>query len=233
MIGGIQVVSPLGDAGTRSFGDGAEAIDIEGNSLRNLAFPPGVEVAGAETISKDGRFVAYGSCRPCNAGGKGPDTSTHAHLLVVPFDGSPAHELGDVVVVDRFFWNPAWSPDGKSIAFENLGISVIDVETGVLTQLTKTAGDTNPVWSDDGTRIAFLRNEGTSHGLWVMNADGGNPLQLTSVPGPLEDRLPVWSPDGLTLLFTRNSGLGFGDLWRVPSVGGDRSLFLQNAVADW
>ena len=58
-------------------------------------------------------------------------------------------------------------------------------------------------WSRDGGRIAFGTDrcdgdycQGTSHLLWVMRADGGNPSLLTDDGGT-----PTWSPDGRKLAF--------------------------------
>jgi Tol biopolymer transport system component len=58
-----------------------------------------------------------------------------------------------------------------------------------------------PAWSPDGTRIAFMGGPDgpTEYDIWVMNADGSNPVQLTDSPGP--DWWPAWSPDGTRIAF--------------------------------
>lgn len=55
-----------------------------------------------------------------------------------------------------------------------------------------------PVFSPDGTKIAyFSRRTGDPGDYWVMDADGGNARQLTTLPQG--KRMPSWSPDGKEL----------------------------------
>lgn len=46
-----------------------------------------------------------------------------------------------------------------------------------------TAADLTPSWSPDGSRIAFHRAGAGRLQLWVMNADGTGPIQITRPPG--------------------------------------------------
>lgn len=58
-----------------------------------------------------------------------------------------------------------------------------------------------PAVSPDGTRIAYRGVSGGNYnGIWVMNADGSNPVQLTT---DTSDSTPAWSPDGITLAAQR------------------------------
>jgi Tol biopolymer transport system component len=63
--------------------------------------------------------------------------------------------------------------------------------------------DTDPNWSPDGTRIAFtsFRAGGGVADVFVMDADGGNQVQLTFSLG-YGDFSPTWSPDGAKIAFT-------------------------------
>jgi Tol biopolymer transport system component len=71
-----------------------------------------------------------------------------------------------------------------------------------LTKAQKTKGnDDDPQWSPDGTRIAFVSDrDGGGGDIWVMNADGTSPRNLTRTPG--DDLSPRWSPDGKRIAFT-------------------------------
>src|SRR5688572_3596669 len=89
-------------------------------------------------------------------------------------------------------------------------IYAVNSNGGGLTRLSNRTGhDYSPAWSPDRTRIAFSgnRGDGSSH-IFVMNADGSMPVQLTaSVAGTaMYSASPRWSPDGSKIAFssTRN-----------------------------
>ena len=122
---------------------------------------------------------------------------------------------------------PAWSPDGKKIAFtikpislgyESLGdIYVINADGSNLTRLTKDGGE-EPCWSPDGKKIAFVRKGA----IYIMNADGSNVTKFLEFPIYSEITLPngtrinirilggaekpAWSPDGKKIAFSSNAG---------------------------
>jgi Tol biopolymer transport system component len=99
-----------------------------------------------------------------------------------------------------------------------------------LTQSPDT-GDADPAWSPDGTRVAFVRD----FEIWVMNADGSEPRQLTA--GPPEDFLdskPVWAPDGARISFSRLNRTAkpvVSEIWVVDEAGGTPTS-LMNAVTE-
>ena len=107
---------------------------------------------------------------------------------------------------------PAWSPDGTRIAFEGYppAPAVYDLfvassnGTGLL-NLTKDPNGLpspeRPSWSPNSTKIAFDRGGR----IWVMNADGTVPTQLTVGPG---DTDPTWSPDGTQIAFAHSDANG-------------------------
>jgi Tol biopolymer transport system component len=91
--------------------------------------------------------------------------------------------------------------------------------------------DGGPAWSPDGSRIAFQghRGGGAQHpgegtgDVWVMNADGSNPTNLTNNQGEFQLR-PTWSPNG--------SQIAFMSRWAVQPDGevlyGDK-IYVMNA----
>ena len=104
---------------------------------------------------------------------------------------------------------PAWSPDGRKIAFvsdrdgipfreEAREISVVNADGSGQRNLTRNpASDSDPAWSPDGRRIAFVRN----FEIYVMNADGSAQTNLSR--NPARDLAPAWSPDGKRIVFER------------------------------
>ena len=65
--------------------------------------------------------------------------------------------------------------------------------------------DQAPAWSPDRTRIAFqAERDGNNPEIYVMNADGKNPVRLTS--NRFLDVDPSWSPDGRKIAFEYGVG---------------------------
>ncbi len=98
------------------------------------------------------------------------------------------------------FGGLSWSPDGERLVFP-LGddLWLIDRTGHNLTQLTSQPGfEGFPDWSPDGSRIAFMRwdDEDDLGDLYLVDADGGNEMLLTSSTSDLAISMPDWSPSG-------------------------------------
>lgn len=110
--------------------------------------------------------------------------------------------------------DPAWSPDGKSIAFigaENLSqdLYVLQLPSAQTTRLTEDLWLRSPRWSPDGTKIIF-EDESMGGGAdlaWVPSG-GGERIKLSEAPW-ISDRAPAWSPDGNRIAFCRMTELVF------------------------
>ena len=99
--------------------------------------------------------------------------------------------------------------------------------------LTSTPGwEMEPALSPDGRYVAFSSDAAGTSDIWVVDAEGGEPLQLTDRPGdgakPASDRHPEWLPDGRSILFSSDRS-GRRGVWRVPALGGSASLVLADA----
>ena len=117
------------------------------------------------------------------------------------------------------------SPDGRTIVFDLLGdLYTLPFAGGKATRLTSgPAFDVQPRFSPDGTRIAFTSDRAGGDNLWIIDADGANPRQVTTESFRLVNG-PAWTPDGQYLLgrkhFTSTRSLGAGEVWMYHVSGG-------------
>ncbi len=83
-------------------------------------------------------------------------------------------------------------------------------ETGAMAQFTRDGSNWRPIVSPNRQQIAFISNVNTDLHLFVMNTDGSNIRQVTTVPiaGLYATDLSFsWSPDGTQLLYPNNDRL--------------------------
>lgn len=104
---------------------------------------------------------------------------------------------------------PAFSPDGKLVAFRqsdgarNTGIYAAAVGGEKSLQLTKDSGDCCPTWSPDGERIAFARYSEKTVAIYVVPTLGGTERRVYQGAMSMPDGLS-WSPDGTSLAFSES-----------------------------
>jgi Tol biopolymer transport system component len=93
-----------------------------------------------------------------------------------------------------------WTPDGSRLIFSD-GKDLWSATTLEQRNLTNSTGasNTEATISPDGMRIAFTSNRDGNPEIYVINADGSNPANLTN--NPANDSSPAWSPDGSRIAF--------------------------------
>jgi Tol biopolymer transport system component len=105
---------------------------------------------------------------------------------------------------------PAWSPDGKRIAFTSLRdghmqIYVMNLDDQTVTRLTNTSEDVDtrqPTWSPFGNQIVYAVKRVEVYQIWAMTDAGQGQQQIARNGQDYWDYLPVWSPDGKVVLFS-------------------------------
>lgn len=171
--------------------------------------------------------------------GEGFTYDRRPHLFTVAAGGGQA----PVQVTDGDFADehPAWSPDGRLLAFgsarhddrdhdQAADVWVLPADGGEPRRLTDTAGPAGwPVFAPDGRAVAYV---GHRHGgdaartlrVWRVAVQGGAPVCLTAGLDrtclPFFTRLPpVFTPDGRFVLFAVEDRGGV-HLYRVAAAGG-------------
>jgi Tol biopolymer transport system component len=131
---------------------------------------------------------------------------------------------GTEIVVTPADWphcsGPAWSPDGKTLAFAcrwdaGNGIFTVPAQGGTPAKVYDKQGACEPHWSPDGTTIVY---ETETH-ISTVRPDGTKNRLLTYYGGV--QRYARWSPDGAFVVFCQGpSPDGPWELYVVASAGG-------------
>jgi Tol biopolymer transport system component/putative hemolysin len=171
---------------------------------------------------------------------------TTTDLCVVNADGSGILNLTDTPDTDEGF--PAWSPDGKQIAFTTRRDGNNEIYLMPAPAVGKTppaaastwvrltdnpADDFAPAWSPDGSQIAFVSDRDQKQGIYdvyIMKADGSSVRRLTS--DTAIDYSPAWSPDGKRIAF-RSHHDGPADIYVISVDGSGMQNLTNDPSDDW
>lgn len=203
-------------------------LDLVSGQQRQLS-PDGTAVEAEPSVAPDGVHIAFTSQREDAAGDIVVARVANAALVerrnLTP-DTPPTRGP------DR---TPAWSPDGRQIAFTayrsgSPALWLMDREGGNPRRITSPGneGDFSPSWSADGRLLAFQRVDAAPNAegrlrtrIGLVAVDGGNPRWLT-LPHNAYD--PRFSPDGKSLAFWVKSDDG-GDICVATAEGTVQQCF--------
>jgi Tol biopolymer transport system component len=158
----------------------------------------------------------------CSLGPGVGEPSPPAAIYVMNADGSGLEQVTAEAGYDLL---PAWSPDGRRIAFARsprtpgtaeADLFAVNVGGGREIRLTSgPADDADPAWSPDGQRLAFTRYASDAGAIMVVDADGSGVRPLTALGA---GAMPSWSQDGRRLAFVRRAAVPVAATpwWRGP-----------------
>jgi Tol biopolymer transport system component len=161
--------------------------------------------------SPDGSRIIFQSARALD-GTDSPNAHAAANVWVMNNDGSSAAPLTEFTVqtlpnfIGSAAQGPTWSPNGNKITFLSMG-------------------------AFDGSNVFNVNH---NENVWVMNADGSNPIPLTKftaaplkVGGPVPSALSsTWSPDGSRIAFSSTGALDGSD---ALNPNGNSNIWIVNA----
>lgn len=163
-------------------------VDLDEGGEINLTADRGYASEGQAAWSSTDR-IAYSQRAPAG----------EAHIWTMAADGSDKRQITTGAVYDD---EPAWSPDGRRIAFDRIGdIWTVDAAGGGERAVAALPyGQFTPAWSPDGLLIAFAwqSGSGTSQ-IYTVREDGRGLAQRTFDPEggsggsiPPHKRNPTW-----------------------------------------
>ena len=148
----------------------------------------------------------------------------------------PQGEMRSITIdtTETTWSNLTISADGTTIAFDMLGdIYTMPITGGEAQPLVQGFDWTmQPSYSPDGKSIAFVSDRDGATNLWVMDANGENPRQITTEKTALV-HTPTWSPDGdyiaVTKGFMSSRSIPAGEIWIYHRSGGDGVMVTERA----
>jgi len=196
-------------------------IDRDGSNILPLTDHKSLTLS--PTVAADGR-LAYMTYKGGSPEIWGQMTTGGPHVRIYPKGGK----------VEGHCFAPAWSPDGKRLAFVqgdrrgNSDVMVLDLASGRVRRLTDSSCiNTEPCWNPAGTQLAFTSDREGTPQIYLMEEDGSNIRRLTQEGG--YNASPAWAPGGSMIAYVSRFEGKF-DLF-VYKLGEGKSYQITTGVA--
>lgn len=152
-------------------------------------------------------------------------------LYIMPATGGPATAITDALYDAR---QPAWSPDGKSIAFQSnrdghYRIWLIGPDgKGARVVSPEPYEAREPTWSPDGKWLAFTSNRDGKFDIWALSMADGSSRKLSAGPGG--NSRASWSPDGSKIAYVSDR-MGATGIYVTDMAGTESTVAKANVMA--
>ena len=177
-------------------------LNVDGTGLTQLTSAE--DGACQPAWSPDGVRLVYTS--PCR---RNREHYPGSSLWLLDLESGEVRQLPTVIGGGDY--DPAWSPDGKKLAFTSqrdrrAQIYLLDLESGVATNLSSgPASDFQPAWDPRGVQLLFTTRRSERTAIWFMPLSGEG-AQRFSMQNERDDSHPDWSRDGQFVLIERAIG---------------------------
>lgn len=196
------------------------------------------------SFSPDGSKVVFSRAHLRRAGHMGGYTWDYKDIYLMNADGTGQRRLTNCNYYRLSA--PYFSPDGRYIVYaaegelknpqsDEMEIYLIDLKTlSEPRKLTQGVHGGQPSFSPDGKKIVFVSDRAERYNcqIWIMNADGTQPRQVSEIPSRW-NFMPTFSPDGKKILFLSDPEYDdVADLWlmdldsgRLKHIGGRELIY--------